>query len=240
MGNKYDKWIKLFFSILLISGILMIFNQPIRDYVVKKNTENLTVKHFSAGDIKKNQELTEKEAAKKSSDIVSFDIEAVKPISTSSTLHAMANRKKYPVVAGIAIPSVEINLPIFIGLANDALHFGVGTLTNGQVMGKGNYALAGHRAENPAALFSPLEHLQMGSDIYLTDLQNVYIYKTILKKKVAPTETYLLDEVAGQTVVTLITCGESEGITRIVVQGQLEQVIPVRELTKEMEQAFEI
>ncbi len=50
---------------------------------------------------------------KTNSEIVSFDIAAVEPVDTASTLQELVNQKKYPVVAGIAIPSFEINLPIF-------------------------------------------------------------------------------------------------------------------------------
>ena len=50
---------------------------------------------------------------KTNSEIVSFDIAAVEPVDTASTLQALVNQKKYTVVAGIAILSVEINLPIF-------------------------------------------------------------------------------------------------------------------------------
>ena len=54
-----------------------------------------------------------------------------------------------PVIASIAVPSVSINLPIFKGEAIRHYFYGAGTLSPDQEMGKGNYALASHRATNP-------------------------------------------------------------------------------------------
>ncbi|BDP76468.1 hypothetical protein EfmAA242_06960 [Enterococcus faecium] len=41
---------------------------------------------------------------------------------------------------------------------NTSLLYGAGTLSPDQEMGKGNYALASHRATNPELLFTPLEN----------------------------------------------------------------------------------
>lgn len=50
-----------------------------------------------------------------------------------------------PVVGGIAIPDLAINLPIFKGVTNDNLLYGAGTMKDNQVMGgENNYTLASH------------------------------------------------------------------------------------------------
>ena len=105
-------------------------------------------------------------------------------------------------------------------------------------MGKGNYALASHRSSNPQLLFTPLENLSLGDKIYLVDLENVYTYKATFKEKVAPTETQLLNIQEGKSLVTLITCGDMNAVTRLVVQGELEKVTPMKKATKEMKAAF--
>ena len=44
----------------------------------------------------------------------------------------------------IAIPKVNLYLPILLGLSDDSLSTGAGTMRKNQVMGQGNYPLAGH------------------------------------------------------------------------------------------------
>ncbi len=171
---------------------------------------------------------------------VSFDFDAVEPMTTEGVMRSQMSGTDLPVIASIAVPSVSINLPIFKGLDNTSLLYGAGTLSPDQEMGKGNYALASHRATNPELLFTPLENLEMGAKIYLTDLENVYTYKTFFKEKVAPTDTQLLNEVEGKEIVTLITCGDMDAVTRLVVQGELESVTPMKDATDDMRTAFNL
>ena len=141
-------------------------------------------------------------------------------------------------IGGVAIPSVAINLPIFKGLSNEALLYGAGTLSTTQKMGEGNYALDSHSAQSPDLLFTPLDDVAIGATIYITDLENIYTYTATSTVRVQPTDVYLLDEVAGRKMITLITCGEMGGVTRRVVQGDLESVTPVADATDEMRAAF--
>ncbi len=53
--------------------------------------------------------------------------------------------QQLPVIGGIAIPELGINLPIFKGLGNTELIYGAGTMKEEQVMGgENNYSLASH------------------------------------------------------------------------------------------------
>ncbi|EAC9291029.1 class A sortase, partial [Listeria monocytogenes] len=164
--------------------------------------------------------------------------DAVEPASSEAVLRAQLSNKALPVIGGVAVPSVGINLPIFKGLANEALLYGAGTLSPTQKMGEGNYALASHRAQSPELLFTPLDDVAIGAAIYVTDLENIYTYTATSSVRVDPTDVYLLDEVEGRKMITLITCGEMGGVTRRVIQGDLESVTPVDEATDEMLAAF--
>ncbi len=144
----------------------------------------------------------------------------------------------YPVVAGIAIPSVNINLPIFLGVANEYLLWGAGTLSADQVMGQGNYALASHLSYDPNALFSPLVNVSTGDKIYTNDLENIYVYEAYAKEWVAPDAMYVLDDVSGQAIITLVTCGEFDASNRLIVHGTLTDVIPVDQAPSEILNAF--
>ena len=119
---------------------------------------------------------------------------------------------KLPVIGGIAIPEVEINLPIFKGLDNVNLFYGAGTMKRDQVMGKGNYSLASHHiftAENASQmLFSPLSHAKNGMKIYLTDKDKVYTYVIHEVKHVTPDRVDEIDDRSGVDEITLVNlCG---------------------------------
>ncbi|AON61623.1 class A sortase [Enterococcus faecium] len=215
--------------LLLLVGLALIFNEQIKDYFVRETGDKYAIANVTKEDLKKNNDKD-----------VSFDFDAVEPMTTEGVMRSQMRGTDLPVIASIAVPSVSINLPVFKGLDNTSLLYGAGTLSPDQEMGKGNYALASHRATNPELLFTPLENLEMGAKIYLTDLENVYTYKTFFKEKVAPTDTQLLNEVEGKEIVTLITCGDMDAVTRLVVQGELESVTSIKDATDDMRSAFNL
>ena len=101
---------------------------------------------------------------------------------------------------------------------------GAGTMKQDEQMGEtGNYALAGHHMENEKILFGPLENIQKGDKIYVTNGQNVYTYKVTQKVIVNQTQVQWLDNVPNQKLITLVTCSSGqEGVqTRIIVRGEL-------------------
>ena len=233
MKIKESKTRRYLINILLVTmtiiGIILILNDQIKDYFIKRNSRKYSVENLEINDIKQKKEMP-----------ASFDFDNVKEIDSKSVFMEQYKNKELPAIGGIAIPSVGINLPIFKGLSNEALIYGAGTMSKDQVMGKGNYALASHHTKNPELLFTPLEKVKVGEKIYLTDLENIYVYDVTSNQKVSPDSVYLLDEISGKNIVTLVTCGESEGITRIVVQGDLVSITPLNKSTTDMKNAFNI
>lgn len=74
-----------------------------------------------------------------------YDFDSVQSISAESILKAQMDAQQLPVIGGIAIPDVGLNLPIFKGVGNTELSYGAGTMKENQVMGgENNYALASH------------------------------------------------------------------------------------------------
>ena len=217
--------------VLIVAGLILLFNKPVINYLVKRTGDSYDIAQLSKQEIEKNQQKEE-----------SFDFDAVKPIRTQDVVKSqLAGAKdELPVIAGIAIPSVRIRLPIFKGLSNEALFYGAGTLSPTQEMGEGNYGLASHRSDQPDLLFTPLEELQLGDIIYLTDLSNVYTYEAFYKEKVEPTRVEVLDIIPEKQLLTLITCGDLYATNRLVVQAELIEVTPMNELSKEAAQAFQL
>lgn len=219
--------INLFLFLLLLLGLALVFNRQLKQFLMQRTSANYQIEQVTRAQIQAN-EKTE----------ATFDFAAVESASLEAVLQAQLSGKVLPVIGGVAVPSVEIQLPIFKGLSNDALLFGAGTFSATQQMGQGNYALASHRIENSTILFTRLEEVQMGDVIYLTDLDQIYVYETIESKRIEAYQVEVIEEVPNQTLVTLITCGEAAGITRWMVQGKLTETIPVDKATPAMLEAF--
>lgn len=190
---------------LLIIGLAFIFINPIQAFLVNRLSENMTPTSVIA--MEQNDALA-----------ADFTFEAVQSLSILDVLKAQANSKNLPVVGSIVIPPVELKLPILKGVGNEALAVGAGTMKPEQVMGQGNYALAGHYFENKDILFSPLYHTKMGDKIYLTDLQSIYEYEISVIEVIEATDVHVIDDQANSTMLTLITCAE-EGTRRLLVQA---------------------
>lgn len=213
--------------LLLLIGLALVFNNQIKNFLMKSNGDSYAVEQVSREEIENN---LQKEA--------SFDFDAVEAASLEAVLRAQLENKVLPVIGAIALPSVDINLPVFKGLENTALLYGAGTFHPEQKMGEGNYALASHRIENADILFSPLHRTQIGDSVYLTDLENIYTYEVTVSERIEPTRVEVVEEVPDKKLVTLITCGESGGITRWLVQGELKEIVSVKDADDQMAEIF--
>lgn len=225
------KIIGLLGLILILAGSLFLFNKPIKNYFVEKTAEKYEISKVTKKELAENQE---KEAT--------YDFDAVEPLNLRAVAQSQLSgrSKKLPVIASVAIPSVGICLPVFKGLENDGLYYGAGTLSPDQEMGVGNYGIASHRSDRADLLFTPLEEVTLGDKIYLTDLSNVYTYVAIWKAKVDPSAVEVLNVDPNRRLVTLLTCGDLYATTRIVVQGELESVVSMDQLTEEAAEAFDL
>lgn len=226
--KKRNKLINVFAVLLLIIGLFLIFLNPIKNWLVEYMSANNSVSTVTAAEIKKNNQRDG-----------DFDFDKVVDLDASNVIRARLYQDGMAVVGGIAVPDVKINLPITKGVSNYNLAVGAGTMKPDQVMGEGNYALAGHNMIDKGLLFSPLDKLEMGDEIYLTDLEYIYVYKTSFIETVNPDRVDLIDDVDGKKLVTLVTCNP-DGSKRLVIQGELEKKVPMKKATKAMEKAFDL
>lgn len=217
--------------LLLLVGFALIFNNQIKNYLVKDTTQKHTISNVTREDVKKNEK---KDAT--------FDFNQVESLDFNLVAQATKGRDTgLDTIGGIAIPSakVKMNLPIFKGVSNYVLAVGAGTMKEEQVMGHGNYALASHYMYDPALLFAPLVNVELGDSILLTDLDYIYEYKTISKEYVEPTRVEVIDDVKDKQLVTLVTCDVS-GENRLIVQGELVRKVKGKDAPKNMQAAFEM
>ncbi len=145
------------------------------------------------------------------------------------------------IMGSIAIPSVDVNLPIYHGTGEAELKNGCGHLhgTSLPVGGTGTHAvLAAHRGLPSARLFTDLDRLKCGDLFYITIMDKKLAYKIDQITTVLPEETEALDIVDGEDYVTLVTCTPYAVNThRLLVRGHR---VPYEEaLKKEPDRTME-
>ena len=233
--SKKNKRRNLFLNILagflILLSLALIFNAQIRDIFMVWNTNKYQVSQVTKEKIEENKEAEG-----------NFDFDSVKSISSEAVLAAQWDAQQLPVIGGIAIPEVEINLPIFKGLDNVNLFYGAGTMKANQKMGEGNYSLASHHiftAENASQmLFSPLVNAKAGMKIYLTDKDKVYTYEIREVKHVTPDRVDEIEDREGVKEITLVTCVDYNATERIIVKGDFKEVKAYSETSDDILSAF--
>jgi len=212
---------------LFFTGLVLIFNFQIRSYLLNKQVQQYDIANYSKKDLEDN--LKRKG---------NFDFDSVESISNELVLKAQFKNSDLPIIGGIAIPDVKLSLPIYKGLDNISLLSGAGTMKSNQQMGERNYALASHSAKDKTILFSPLEFISLKEKIYVTDLKNIYIYQVSLKEKVDPSKVEVIDDIPNKEMITLVTCGDLEAVTRLIVQGTLIDTVEFKNANQYIQSLF--
>ncbi|HEM3623575.1 TPA: class A sortase [Streptococcus suis] len=229
--KKGRLWRNLLAFVLIIISLALIFNTSIRNLIIGWNSNKYQIANVTTEEIEKNKQAES-----------TFDFEQVQAVSTEAILQAQWEAQQLPVIGGIAVPDLGINLPIFKGVGNTSLMYGAGTMKETQEMGKGNYSLASHHIFGVTGaadvLFSPLDRAQNGMKIYITDKSNVYTYVIDSVEIVSPESVYVIDDVEGRTEVTLVTCTDYYATERIIVKGVLESSTPYADASEEIQKAF--
>ncbi|PEX92107.1 class A sortase [Bacillus cereus] len=134
---------------------------------------------------------------------------------------ANASLDKKQVIGRISIPSVSVELPVLKASTEKNLLSGAATVKESQVMGKGNYALAGHNMSKKGVLFSDIASLKKGDKIYLYDNEKEYEYAVTGVSEVTPDKWEVVED-HGKDEITLITCvSVKDNSKRYVVSGDL-------------------
>lgn len=116
--------------ILILLGLVLVFNQQIMEFTVGKLSENQI------------ENVTKKNIKKSKNADADFNFDNVKSISPQVVGKGMLGG--FPVLGKISVPSVGVELPIGKGIGEGVLNQGAGTMKPDQKMGEGNYSLAGH------------------------------------------------------------------------------------------------
>ena len=230
-NKRRNLFINILAGFLILLSLALIFNSKIRDIFLVWNTNKYQVNQVTKENIDENLKTEG-----------NFDFDSVKAISSEAVLASQWDTQKLPVIGGIAIPELEMNLPIFKGLNNVNLYYGAGTMKRDQVMGEGNYSLASHHifgVDNAnKMLFSPLDNAKNGMKIYLTDKNKVYTYEIREVKRVTPDRVDEVDDREGVNEITLVTCEDLAATERIIVKGDLKETKDYSQTSDEILTAF--
>lgn len=220
--SSWRTWV----GVLLILFALVLFSlDPIKNYMIKRAQETNTIGNYTRADIEANEQVE-----------ADFDFSQIEQLDALTVIRENVNPKDLPIVGAIAIPSLDMNLPIYKGASNANMYLGAGTLFEDQKMGESNYPIASHHSIHEDLLFAPLLHIEMGADVYLTDLKNVYHYKVDFNEHV-PAERVDLIELGEKNMVTMVTC-DYDLVGRVVVQAAHVETIPVEKASKEIVDLF--
>lgn len=123
----------------------------------------------------------------------------------------------------IDIDKINVELPIYHGIAKEVLQVGAGHLTGTSlpVGGESTHCvLSGHRGLPSAKLFTDLDELEIGDVFTITVLDRCFTYRIDQIKTVLPDEYSDLQITDGKDYCTLLTC-TPYGINshRLLVRG---------------------
>lgn len=230
--KKQFNWRIWVASLLFLIAGLLLASGPIRTFLLAQYQQEQTqiASKVSAAEVKANEEAE-----------AEFDFSKVDPIDLQQVFKAKTESQKFLTLGMIAVPSVNLNLPIYKGVSNPVLLAGAGTMKPDQKMGEGNYALASHNYfGDKTILFSPLVDAQVGDKVYLTDMENIYEYEMTSIDIIKPTQVEVINDEPGVTEVTLITCDDWKASNRYCLKAKLVSKTSVSSASEDMKKVFDV
>lgn len=212
---------------LVMLGILLIFTPFLTDQIIKYKNNNINPEDISMEQIRSNIEKN-----KDRSEEFEYDFSSVKDVDILSAIKGSMDFDKDLVVGLLLIPDLDMELPIFEGLTDANLMAGAATMKPDQVMGKGNYALSGHKMKNKDLLFGSLMDIRPKTKVIISDGFNVYEYEIYENIVVQDTEIDMIldarSEEKGLAIISLMTCFHSSKTgKRFFSLGKLINTFPV-------------
>jgi len=214
---------KIAIFLLLFAGIGLLLSSMLESAVVEELSSRYLLQNYTAAQIAGNADQARFEGA-----AVDEDIEVQ---NLTSILQNASDIDKEQVIGAIIITSVGLYQPIFNGATKASLIAGAGTMKSDQIMGQGNYCLAGHHMKDESLLFGPLLQVKIGDWIQLTDKVKLYTYEVTEIVVIHQNDVEVLEDTK-TPAVTLITCDQTGVGTnyRYMVKGAL---INISQLEKE-------
>ena len=191
--------------IFIITGILLIFYPKISNIIeVRSQTE--IIKEYKNKIEKTNEEekYKEYEKAKLYNEKLSSGEENI-----YNEYSSILNLNNDGIMAYIEIPKISVYLPIYHGTESEVLKNGIGHLSNTSLPVGGNNThtvLTGHTGFTKSELFTRIDELRIGDEVYIFSLEKKIRYCVYQIKVVLPYEISDLEIIEGKDLLTLVTC----------------------------------
>ncbi|PGM76351.1 class A sortase [Bacillus cereus] len=200
----------IFFVILLFVGIGFYFYPSYE----KKQTVEIQKEHM-AEFIKEDKPFEENIVTKE------MDASNLNRVTFEEVKNAKFTKKN--ALAKLTIQKFNFSVPIYANATEKHLLIGAVTLKNNQMLGKGNYTLAGHNMSRSGVLFSDVPKLKEGDVITIEDNYKKYKYTVVTNKIVSPNNSEVLED-DQQNKLTLVTClSIKDNSKRVIVTALLEE-----------------
>lgn len=220
---------KIISTLLILGGIVLLLMPTIKNKVVESKTKevNKIIENISVEEILQNQETE-----------VEFDYEAIEDVDAATVIFSTTNFDNKNIIGQLKIPELNMELPLLKGVTNSNLAVGATTMKKDQIMGAGNYPLAGHYMKNKDLLFGSLMDIEVGNIVYMTDKENIYEYEIYDTVVVPDTAMHMLEdsesEKKGKPIISLMTCYySSKTEKRFFALGELIDQYPMEEENKD-------
>jgi len=143
-------------------------------------------------------------------------------IQESEVSHIEKKEESLGQVMMLSIPSIDLYQPILKTLSDDNLNVALTQIKEDQVLGSGNFTVAGHLSSVDGRHFNRLPEVQIGDEVSVLTDKQVYTFTVDSREVIEATDVDVLDD-GDQSEITLITCTPS-GKKRLAVKGYLVDV----------------
>lgn len=194
--------------LLILIGLIFIFNKPITEWFVKHFGEETQLTGFTK-------------------EIGEINRDEISAISNFDLMRKILKRDQMNYVGAVSVPSIGLSINIINELNNDSLSIASAVYYDDMVMGMDNYVLASHFAYGSQyALFSPLYYQintpnVIGSNMYLTDGETIFTYRVTTYKIVDNSDVDYIQQGTDDPMLTLFTCNYTHEQGKIILQGEL-------------------
>lgn len=109
----------------------------------------------------------------------------------------------------ITIPKIDVKLPIYNGASMENMAKGAAYLANTSLPVGGdntNCVIAAHTRYKGIPMFKRITELEIGDEIYITNLWETLVYKVVETKVIDPIDSQNIYIKTGRSLVTLSTC----------------------------------
>lgn len=141
--------------------------------------------------------------------------------STNSNYKALKLSNNISIIGLIEIPKINISYPILSNSDEDLLKISVCRFSGPLPNRIGNLCIAGHNYKNNL-MFSNLNSLVIGDNIFITDLNNTRLEYIIYNKFKVKKTNLRCTENSNNVEITLITCNDNNNSERIVIKAKVK------------------